>query len=401
MSVIGSAFAGNIGAAAMLVSGIESVLEIDPEATFTLFSMYPDEDRQACRYPQVEIVPATPLQLGITINVLALVYKILPPIRRVLRHRSRSISALAKSSMLIDQMGVSFTDGREYYLLYNTAALLPAFLVGTPVVKCAQAIGPFNNPINRLVSKLFLPRVAVTISRGRKSYEYSKSLGLENVLHGADSAFLLREGNATVRPVPIQNTKAPRTLGIVPSQVLKNRMDKKSPGTYETLMVQIIESLTLLGHSVKVFAHSARMKRSTQNNDLPLCRAIMSSFQENRRVSFLDTNRSISDLRREIAGCDVLLTGRFHAMVSALALSVPPVVMGWGHKYEEVLEMFELSGNALPHQQCTHDVLIAKIWDTVAQSSQQSEQIRQYLTSVTELATIQKIVFADYLNGAK
>ena len=35
-----------------------------------------------------------------------------------------------------------------------------------------------------------------------------------------------------------------------------------------------------------------------------------------------------------------MLTSRFHAMISALALGVPPVVIGWSHKYAEVLAEF-------------------------------------------------------------
>jgi len=99
VSIIGSAFSGNKGAAAMLESAIESIRAEYPDATFTLFSMYPHEDRVQNRFEGVELVDARPRPLGVTINTLALLYKILPPLRPLLRSRSRAISALSRSDV--------------------------------------------------------------------------------------------------------------------------------------------------------------------------------------------------------------------------------------------------------------------------------------------------------------
>jgi colanic acid/amylovoran biosynthesis protein len=43
---------------------------------------------------------------------------------------------------LIDLAGVSFIDGREKFLPFNILTILPAMLLGVPVVKFAQAMGP-------------------------------------------------------------------------------------------------------------------------------------------------------------------------------------------------------------------------------------------------------------------
>lgn len=398
VTMIGAAFAGNKGAAAMLISSIESVIAIDPDASFSLFSMYPDEDRIACEYSQVEIVPASPRQLGVTINCLSLLYKILPPLRPLLRRKSRAIRALSKSSMFLDQMGVSFTDGREVHLLYNTAALLPPFLMKVPVVKCAQALGPFQHPLNKTASKLFLSRVSTIISRGEYTHRYLINFGLNNVRPGADAAFLLAE-KPVLKSTASQRTAATaRTVGIVPSQVVKKRMDRKNRGVYEALMVQITQTLVSKGHSVKIIAHSARESTSTQNNDLMLCQSIMRSLGNTNNVFFMEEIRTISQLRQDIGSCDVVLTGRFHAMVSSLALAVPTVVMGWGHKYKEVLEMFGLSENAVPHQECTHDLLVNKMEEALKYSAEQSQQIRESLPSVTTRAKIQDVVFSEFLS---
>ena len=157
ITIVGSALSGNKGASAMLEAAIQSLTARLGEVDFTLFSMYPDEDADRNPFPNLEIVAADARQLGVSINTLALAYRVLPFLRRPLRRRSRAIAALVDSSVLLDQGGITFTDGREKFLLYNVASILPAINVGTPVVKCAQAIGPFRHPINRLASRVFLP----------------------------------------------------------------------------------------------------------------------------------------------------------------------------------------------------------------------------------------------------
>ena len=92
---------------------------------------------------------------------------------------------------LLDQGGITFTDGREKFLLYNVASILPALNTGTPVFKCAQAVGPFTNPINRRASKTFLPKVKTLVTRGRITHEFAEGLGLSNLYAGADYAFSL------------------------------------------------------------------------------------------------------------------------------------------------------------------------------------------------------------------
>ncbi len=50
-----------------------------------------------------------------------------------------------------------------------------------------------------------------------------------------------------------------------------------------------------------------------------------------------------AELRRLVRVCDVVGVSRFHAMVGALAESVPVAVMGWSHKYAEVMDSFGLA----------------------------------------------------------
>ena len=344
VTIIGSALSGNKGAAAMLESAMQTLGERLGDVDVTLLSMYPAEDAAQNHYPNLTIVPATPKQLGVTINLLALLYFLLPPLRPLLRRRSKAIAALAGSKVLLDQGGITFTDGREKFLLYNVASILPALFVRTPVFKCAQAIGPFTNPINRIASKIFLPRAHTIVTRGRITHEYAEGLGLKNLVAGADYAFSLEmdgtERDAVAQVIDLSFLEGGEVVGVCPSVVMQKKVDAAG-GDYAGIIAQFIASQQAAGRKVLLIPHSVRTgTEKTHNNDLPLCRGIYASLASTENVLFVDRELSSQQLRWLIGECDLFVASRFHAMVSSLAMAVPTVVIGWSHKYREVLEMF-------------------------------------------------------------
>lgn len=396
VSIIGSAFSGNKGASAMLEASVQAVLDEYPDARFTLFSMYPIEDRIQNPFPQLEVIDARPKQLGVTINALALLYKLVPFFRPTLRKNSKAISALVSSDVLLDQMGISFTDGREKFLLYHTAALLPALLVKTPVIKCSQAIGPFNNPINRLIAKAFLPRLETIITRGRITHGFAKDLGLKNISESSDSAFTLKvsgdERNSVSHKLDLSFFEEGHTvIGVLPSVVVQKKYEAKTGENYIQLMAEYIDGLIGAGHRVALMPHSVRTGISkTHNNDLPLCTEIYSMVQNKTGLLFVDQELSSQELRYMIGLCDYSATSRFHAMISSLAVGVPCLVIGWSHKYREVLERFELESWAIGFESLSADLLKAKTEELVLAGSHLRSQIQKKLPGVVELAREQE-----------
>lgn len=403
ISIIGSALSGNKGAAAMLESSIHTLTERLPGVRFTLFSMYPAEDREQNRYENLDIVPASPRQLGVTINTLALLYRILPPLRGLLRRRSRAIAALTSSSALLDQGGITFTDGREKFLLYNVASILPALNVKTPVFKCAQAVGPFENPINRRAARTFLPKVATLTTRGRITHEYAESLGLTNLLPGADYAFSLEldgsEAATAAATLDLSFFDSGTVIGVSPSVVLQKKVDGAG-GDYIANIVSFIDAMTARGHKVLVVPHSVRTGTDkTHNNDLPLCREIASRISPSDAVLTLDREYDSQVLRYLIGRCDFFVASRFHAMVSSLAMSVPTLVIGWSHKYEEVLEMFGLSEWAFGHSALSSEFLLERFDALVADRDAVDAKLREHLPTVKARSLAQADAIAELVRG--
>ena len=403
ITVIGSALSGNKGAAAMLESAVQTLGERLGEVEFTLLSMYPAEDRAQNPYPNLEVVAADPKTLGVTINSLALAHRLLPPLRPLLR-RHRAIRALADSDVLLDQGGITFTDGREKFLLYNVASILPALNLGTPVFKCAQAVGPFKNPINRFVSKVFLPKAQTLVTRGRITHEFAEGLGLQNLVAGADYAFSLamdgtEEQGLREAGVDLGFFEDGEVVGVCPSVVLQKKVEARGDD-YVGQMIAFIERLRRTGKKVLLVPHSVRTgTEKTHNNDLPLCTRIAGLLVPGEDVLFVDRELSSQQLRHLIGRCDLFVASRFHAMVSSLAMAVPTLVIGWSHKYREVLEMFELEEWAFGHDQLTP----SHLWDRFEELSARRDEVQglldQHLPEVRSRSLKQADLIAELVRG--
>ncbi len=403
ITIIGSALSGNKGAAAMLESAIANLGDRIPGVQFSLLSMYPEEDAALNVYPNLSIIAATPKQLGVTINTLALLYRILPPLRPVLRKRSRAIKALTESSVLIDQGGITFNDGREKFLLYNVASILPALFVKTPVFKCAQAIGPFKNPLNKFAARMFLPKVSTIVTRGAITHQYAEDFGLKNIVAGTDFAFGLQlsgtEEASLAKLVNLAFFENTAVVGISPSVVVQKKVDAAG-GHYVADMVKFIDELNKRGEKVAIIPHSVRMGTDkTHNNDLPLCREIYNSVSNHDLTLFADSELTSQELRVLIGKCQVFIACRFHAMISSLAMGVPTLVIGWSHKYREVLDLFDLSEWAMGFDTLNGDTLMTKFNQLKEQREEVAAALQLHRPAVKSKALEQADLIAAYVKN--
>lgn len=361
IAIIGSTLSGNKGAAAMLESSIQTLSERYPDAQFTLLSyISPKVEKSKNSYQNLQIVKATPLYLGVVINSLALLYRILPPLRPLLR-KSRPIKVLSEADVLLDQGGITFVDGREKFLLYNVASILPSIMMKVKVIKCAQALGPFKNRINKATAKFILPKVKVIVSRGSITHKNLLSIGLKNVIEGADYAFLLdissEEKKRAKKRFDSGFFKHHKVVGLSPSVVMKKKVELAGKD-YASILSGFIDYLSDKGYRTVLLPHSARENtEKTHNNDLPLCREIYKEISSKDDCLFIDKELPSQELRYIIGECDMFIASRFHAMVSSLAMQVPTLVIGWSHKYKEVLEMFGLENWAFGHNKFSIDYL--------------------------------------------
>jgi len=349
VAVIGGTFAGNKGAAGMLESVIANLNgRMGGGVRFDVISIYPRRDRARPLPENVSIVAAPPAQLVLLLPPLAALYSLLRMMRlpRKFLLAYRPLRALAKAAALLDVSGISFVDGRGATLVYNVACNLPAIMLGVPLLKMSQALGPFRSAPNRAAARFILSRARAVFARGRETEENLRGLGLANVTAAADLAFILNE-RVPVPPLPPALAGAlPRgeiVIGVSPSQVLASDCERRGIDLVAVLSSALDRLHEETGARIVIIAHSLlEPERRSRNNDYHVCAALHERLRHKESATLVIEDLTASELRAVIERCTILVAARFHAMISALCVGVPPVVIAWSHKYREVMDEFGL-----------------------------------------------------------
>lgn len=366
IAITAASYSGNKGAAAMLQSSISQLQERYGERlNINLMSVYPSEDRKQVPYDFVKIVPAKPEQLVFFAFPMAILHRIFrwcAPIRKLLE-KNKIIKAYRNTDLVIDEAGISFVDSRGFVM--NTYAFICAavpLLVGTPVVKYSQAMGTFHNPWNRFLAKWILPKLKLICARGQGTYDNLKEIGItENVKLCADGAFTMKDDQAWQEKVRERCAKdaffEEDVVGLSISSVVQKKCGKMGID-YQQIMVDFITYLNQKGYGVLMIANAARIhSEKPRNNDLMIGDAIFKSLPEQTKVRWYHEEMDAEEIREYISRCKYLVASRFHAMIGALEKKVPVLLIGWSHKYQEVLDMFELGQYAADFSNLNMDSL--------------------------------------------
>lgn len=403
VSLIGAALSANKGAAAMVETVFDRLPEVVGETHFSLLTTYPEQDAQKIMRDNVDVVGLEPWRLAlfeIPVAVLAfLVRSCRLPLGWV---RTRASRQILKSDIVVDVAGISFADGRGIpIVIYNTLMTGLPLLLGVPTVKAAQALGPFRTFPNNVLARLVLKRVRRVCARGAQTREHLDTIGLTNVVDVSDLAFSLDE--AEMLPDAVSNTIAhvqSEFLVVMPSSVVKGIFEK-SGEDYVAAMARLIRDIRVrTGKAVVLAPHSYRVGHGEgRMNDGPVCRLVKEALSDDDSVVLVDADLTAGELRHLVALCCVLVTSRFHAMISGLATATPTVVVGWSHKYKEVLEEFALVDYGFDSAQLSEpQILVDTICDALEKRDEISQQIKQHLPSVRKKSMRNFSVIAEEMS---
>ncbi len=380
----------------MLYGVIDGLRRVDPATKFSVLTTYPKADRAEIDGAAVlgtfdssgvELFDLSPLKLlsafitGTFARIALAMH--LPP---CCLKRSGPLRAILDADVVVDIAGISFVDGRGMALLaYNVLMTGLPVLLGKPTIKASQALGPMRTVPTKTAAQVVLPRLTAICARGAVTRGHLEELGLDNIVDTADVAFGMDSGDDTCEPVT--RAWAARTGGkiaIMPSSVVQQYCEKIDID-YVTVMADVINSITASADtSVLLAPHSWRDGDVPGRlNDGPVVREIADAARDSGSVVVMEDSIDPRCLRSIISESDILITSRFHAMVSALATETPVLVVGWSHKYGEVLDQFGLGEWAVDYSGLTDDVIIEQFERLVEQSDEVSDTIKRRLPEVT------------------
>ena len=387
---------------------VETIVARLPEyvgpVRFALLTTYPTDDQD--RIPanaEIVVVGLEPLRLALVEFPVALVAYIARKCRIPLGWvRTRANRAILNSDVVVDVAGISFADGRGIpIVVYNTLMTSIGVLLGIPTVKAAQALGPFHGRVNHLLASQVLPKLAMVCARGAATSIHLDTLGLTNVVDVSDLAFSLDESASLPANVERQLSVIKGDfLTVMPSSVVKGIYEKNG-SDYVDAVEKLVQSLRdTTGLSVVIVPHSYRVGHGEgRMNDGPVCRAVGDRFAHDAEVVTIDADLTAGELRHIVSRGAVLVTSRFHAMISGLATATPTVVVGWSHKYREVLSDFGLEDFGFDAQ-CLDDPAIVthKVVQALHERETIIDRIHSSLPVVKERSARNFSVIADVMS---
>lgn len=397
IGIIGGSIWGNRGAESMLVTTIAKLKDKYPDADFKVFSIYPKKDRELIHDPKVQIMSSKPTSLVTRDFPFAILDWLFSQIGIHIWLPS-AVRRLKQCSILYDIGGITFAE-RGMVLLYNIFTLWPAMLLGVPVVKLSQAVGPFKSTTNRVFARLFLNKCKKLYTRGEISQKFLDDLKLKQVSStlAADIAFSYQPEYSLSVENPEKIMKLSERLTSIraqgksviilsPSSVVLKKI--KSP-IYEQMLLTAIRKMDHPGYHYIFLPNSNRAEsEKSQNNDIFVLRNIRLLAKSQlgpdlmKRIDWIDWDLNTEGIRQIIQQANLVVTSRFHCMISALALGVPVYVIGWSHKYQEVLRMFNCEENAIDFSKADGEALAAEIGRMLSAQKEITAKIKKSLPGV-------------------
>lgn len=403
-SIIGVTISGNLGGQIMLIAANELLKKNFPNIQIDLLSVFPAEDLVSERpekLNEVHIVDSSPLKLVLLYLPLALLFGYPSRFSKSLRNNLSRIAyfkSLFESDCVVDLCGVAFIDHRGLSLLaYNVACVLPALLCGTPVFKLAQALGPFKTPLNHVLAKAILGHCKVVVARGAKTNSYLQALGLKNISTLPDISFSLEIDEATrkkaLQLLPTHAGAVVAPITISPSRVV-DRYCRANNIDLTAEIATLIDELQRRGFHVVLLAHSRGT--ANKNDDVTLCQNIFQACSDKSKLSLIvDVFDSLTS--RAVIGQALVFIGcRFHSVVASLATATPTIVIGWSHKYREMVAPFDIDECVFDWRDFTSTNFLDVILKVVNENAAYRSRISTKLIAVRQDAKKNIGLIANY-----
>lgn len=263
-----------------------------------------------------------------------------------------------------DEWGVK---NSQFYQYHNS--IFESF--GKPVVFMPQAWGPFTSQSIRQLSAAAINLSACAYARDKRSYLYMNELeGVDKkkIRIAPDIAYQF-EGAAEADAMNVLKengliSEDKHMIGIMPNMQVYLRTDGKGlENKYVNLLVDMAKyflyheglSVVLIPHQVYPF----------ENPDVPddrfLCDMIRTSLNNVKDVISLTGYYPAEVLKAVIGRMDFVVGSRYHGIIAALSQMVPALVLGWSHKYFELMRDIGTEEYIADYKNLNKDELLALV----------------------------------------
>jgi len=219
---------------------------------------------------------------------------------------------------------------------------------GNRLIFMPQAWGPFKNRWVRLLTRLALQNADLIYAREKMSAAHLVEAGCvasHKVLLSPDIAFQFHasspeDGRRVLADAGLTDFSRP-LVTLTPNMRIFERVPGQ--GTDNVYLSALLDSLEWFLRNtscqIVLIAHEAAYRGP---NDPDLCTMLLDQLSDRKRAFLLPATESAADVKAVIGLSDFLVASRYHSLIAALSMRVPAAVIGWAHKYDEVMREVSL-----------------------------------------------------------
>ncbi len=207
---------------------------------------------------------------------------------------------------------------------------------GKTVVLLPQALGPFRTPAVREPFVRALEAVDLVYARDARSEAHLRELtpGDERIRRAPDFTIAL-EGR---RPADLEARAGPGPFAcLVPNDRMLERTSPQVAAAYTEFLRTCAREVATLGLRPVLVLHEA-------DRDAPFVERLRDALGPDPRV-VAEADPLV--LKGILGAATVVISSRYHALISAMSQGVPVVATGWSHKYATLLDDFGIPGQLI------------------------------------------------------
>ncbi|WP_169930378.1 polysaccharide pyruvyl transferase family protein [Pseudidiomarina aestuarii] len=192
-----------------------------------------------------------------------------------------------------------------------------------PVVLLPQALGPFTKPKTRKTFAHIAKHADLVFPRDDHSFQFTQAL-----LTHTEQKHIKRCPDFTnlIKGMPAEAFDAEQhQICFIPNSKMVEKRDDGD--NYITFMVKAIEAALQQNAKPFILIHEA-------DADRKLTAQIQAQLSQ--QIPVLDPQHALK-IKWIIGQSKVVVSSRYHGLVSALSQGVPVIATGWSHKYQELL----------------------------------------------------------------
>lgn len=229
--------------------------------------------------------------------------------------------------VILDASGFAYSD--QFGPVYPEMVLKAyraAKQAGQKIVLLPQAFGPFENQRVATAVAQIIALADLVYARDEVSYGHLVRLNgrSPHLKIAPDFTNLVKPANPGKNPL-IKDQPC-----IIPNSRMLEKTETAVQANYLSFLAFIIEQLQKQGFSPFILVHESQ-------SDYPLAQAI-----QNRVVTPLAIVQEADAMRTKgiIGQASLVVSSRYHGLISGLSQGVPSLATGWSHKYEMLMAAY-------------------------------------------------------------